>query len=721
MLEIIFAISIVVVAILFAVYYKDCAANISAVNAELKNLIRWLGKPREFKDIDASFKNHKRLAPIWADFKKTLVAEKYSTTNAAEFFNMTNLTVGMNMTFWQGYGGIFTGLGILGTFAGLTLGLYGVDMTSDIKTLKGSIAQLLSGVNTAFITSLVGIGAALFYSVAHHRLLVKFQENIQLLASKLDENFPRRSAEHWLVRNYAEAQTQSATLQSIDTEVKEQTTVLKNIGEDVARAIYDGLDERMNAAVENLCSKLEEKLLPQVDRICAAIDKLGSGGNEVIGDIFSKQVGSQMDRFSAALDRFSDSIDKKLEAANEISKIMNEQLLNTLKALDESLKQQAQASAKERDAAFEQFMSTLVGLSNTLQEVADKIKTQQETSANNFASLLKNALDNFNAVMAQVLENVQTKFDNANKQNNVASENFLSTLAGLSNTLQEVADKIKTQQETSADNFASLLKNALDNFNAVMAQVLENVQTKFDNANKQNNVASENFLSTLAGLSNTLQEVADKIKTQQAGHLDNFDSLIKNLIGQLEEFTRQQKSILNVSANNHAAQINEAVKAFRAIVDAHNRTTQETFNKIQALLSKTETFLELLNDANISLKQAADPVKQSALQLSRNLTDTAAQMKTLATANQTTRDNLAALSTRLAEFVRNFNGIADELERSTTTITNSLDNYNVKTNAGLTAKLEAFDKSMAGAVGHLKTLLEDLSDALDDFKRNRRG
>ena len=639
MLEIIFVISIVVVAILFALYYKFCAANISAVNAELKNLIRWLGKPREFKDIDASFKNHKRLTPIWTDFKKTLVAEKYSTTNAAEFFNMTNLTVGMNMTFWQGYGGIFTGLGILGTFAGLTLGLYGVDMTSDIKTLKGSIAQLLSGVNTAFITSLVGIGAALFYSVAHHRLLVKFQENIQLLASKLDENFPRRSAEHWLVRNYAEAQTQSATLQnidgqitagnslleknhgeaqtqsatlqnidgqitagnslleknndeaqtqsatlqSIDTEVKEQTTVLKNIGEDVARAIYDGLDERMNAAVENLCSKLEEKLLPQVDRICAAIDKLGSGGNEVIGDIFSKQVGSQMDRFSAALDRFSDSIDKKLEAANEISKIMNEQLLNTLKALDESLKQQAQASAKERDAAFEQF------------------------------------------------------------------------------------------------------------------------------------------LSTLAGLSNTLQEVADKIKTQQAGHLDNFDSLIKNLIGQLEEFTRQQKSILNVSANNHAAQINEAVKAFRAIVDAHNRTTQETFNKIQALLSETETFLELLNDANISLKQAADPVKQSALQLSRNLTDTAAQMKTLATANQTTRDNLAALSTRLAEFVRNFNGIADELERSTTTITNSLDNYNVKTNAGLTAKLEAFDKSMAGAVGHLKTLLEDLSDALDDFKRNRRG
>lgn len=53
-------------------------------------------------------------------------------------------------------------------------------------------------------------------------------------------------------------------------------------------------------------------------------------------------------------------------------------------------------------------------------------------------------------------------------------------------------------------------------------------------------------------------------------------------------------------------------------------------------------------------------------------------MKDLANANQTTRDNLAALSTRLDTFVKNFNGIADELERSTKIIFDSLDNYNVK-------------------------------------------
>ena len=90
----------------------------------------------------------------------------------------------------------------------------------------------------------------------------------------LDEIFPRRSVEDWLVKN--------------DRAVKEQT-----------------------------------------DKICAAIEHLGAGGGEKIGKIFSDRVGEQMDRFSAALDRFSDSIDEKLKAADEISKIMNDSLLKT--------------------------------------------------------------------------------------------------------------------------------------------------------------------------------------------------------------------------------------------------------------------------------------------------------------------------------------------------------------------------------------------------------
>ena len=255
--------SIIVATILFVFWRVFCVREISAVNLEIKNLLSWLETPREFQDIDAEFKNYNRLLPVWKIFEKSLTKTQ-------------NLTHGMNMTFWQSYGGIFTGLGILGTFAGLTYGLSGIDMTSgDIETLKNGIAKLLSGVESAFVTSLVGIFCAIIYSVFHHLLMKNFQENVKSLAEKFDEIFPRRSAEDWLARSCKITD--------------DQTNSIKEIGEAVTQAIYEGLDEKLGEAVD--------KLDPLVEKICEAIENLGAGGTDTVGEIFSDRVGAQMDRF----------------------------------------------------------------------------------------------------------------------------------------------------------------------------------------------------------------------------------------------------------------------------------------------------------------------------------------------------------------------------------------------------------------------------------------
>ena len=115
-----------------------------------------------------------------------------------------------------------------------------------------------------------------------------------------------------------------------------------------------------------------------------------------------------------------------------------------------------------------------------------------------------------------------------------------------------------------------------------------------------------------------------------------------------------------------------------------------------------------------------DTLKNGIEQLTRNLEETSAQMKNLSAANQTTRQNLFDLTTRLSTFVNNFDGIANELERSTKIIYDSLDNYNVKTNAGLKEKLEAFDNSMNQAFSYLNELVEELSGIVEDSKQIRR-
>lgn len=533
----VFIISLIVAGILFAVYFYFCAGKIFFVNKAIKQVLN-------AEDVDAVLKESKPLASAWKAFENSLTRAnnvRYSTVDASEFFSVAALTQGLNMTFWQSYGGIFTGLGILGTFAGLTYGLYNVNMTSgDIEVLKDGIQQLLSGVNTAFVTSLVGIAFGLFYSAIHHWLLARLGENVQSLTDKLDEKFPRRTVEDWLAEKFSEAKRQTRTLQSIDLENQNQTVALKNIGEAVSNAIHNALDEKLDDYVKV---------------ICAAIEHVGTDGSDKLDEIFTKGVGSQMDRFSAALENFTNKTEKILANAQEVSTVINGQLLATLEMINENLKRNAEAAANQRNADYEKFLATLNRLTDTLNAVVEKFKDQQATTA------------------------------------------------------------------------------------------------------------------------------------------DNFEAVLTLLIEELTNFTVTQKKLLSDNATGNTAQINEAVKAFREIVDRHNAATKKTFDQIQNLLSDNESLLEIMNDANLSFKTAADPVKQSTWQLTQNLTATSAQMKTLAEANQITRDNLAVLTTRLNDLVKNYTGIANELERSITIVT---DRYS-----------------------GLNELAEALNAALDELKKRR--
>ena len=276
--------SLIGAAVLFAIYGWGCGWKLFNDTKEIERI-------SNAQDLVAAVKESNLLKPLWSSFAKTLtvVGDKtFSTVDAADFFSPQNLTRGMNMSFWQAYGGIFTGLGILGTFLGLTLGLSGVDMTSgDIEVLKAGIKHLLSGVEAAFVTSLVGISCAIVYSGLHHWLLKNFQGNVEALSERLDEIFPRRSAEDWLqslnetaAKNHDESRAQTSMLHELNEtaakshdESREQTAVLKNIGEQVAEAIYNAFDE---------------KLAEYVETICKAIETLGNAGSNKVDEIISE-------------------------------------------------------------------------------------------------------------------------------------------------------------------------------------------------------------------------------------------------------------------------------------------------------------------------------------------------------------------------------------------------------------------------------------------------
>ena len=56
---------------------------------------------------------------------------------------------------------ILVSIGVIGTFIGVFIGLFGFD-SSDIS---GSVPKLLDGLKMAFVTSIIGMGLAIFLSI----------------------------------------------------------------------------------------------------------------------------------------------------------------------------------------------------------------------------------------------------------------------------------------------------------------------------------------------------------------------------------------------------------------------------------------------------------------------------------------------------------------------------------------------------------------------------
>ncbi len=101
-----------------------------------------------------------------------------NTCDLEEYLNENLLDrVGMNY-FNSGMSGTLTGLGILGTFLGLSMGL-GSFTGNDIYTISDNVGPLLSGMKVAFHTSVYGIFFSLIFNFVYRSIMADAYDKLE--------------------------------------------------------------------------------------------------------------------------------------------------------------------------------------------------------------------------------------------------------------------------------------------------------------------------------------------------------------------------------------------------------------------------------------------------------------------------------------------------------------------------------------------------------------
>lgn len=482
------------------------------------------------KALDSkTIENDIQLTPIWTAYKKTFV--NYGTfdkTNhhANEYFSeYAVLNVKLDIRLLNNVSSSLVGVGVLGTFIGLALGVSSVDLdTAD--TIKSSINTLLRGMGAAFTTSIWGMFLSLLFTLIYKYSQSKISKKINELCLLLDSENKIDIKDLEAIQ----AEKQKAIIHDLFNEyLVADTDEGKQLPKNVFRQL---LEESINqtAALQQFADDLGESI---ADTLEATLEKLTEENGKQLTELIEGQLVPVLNELK----------DIKQDSGTAIIEKAIENLSSSMQAMMNDFKNEVAGSTKEE---MEQLSTRLSDVSTSLLSVPD-IMQNVSSEISETIELLKKT----------VFDNISDAKDETRKINEKNTEIFETANKSYKETLEEVNDRMDKIIEDQKENL--LL------FTGVTKEVQETI-----NSNKNLNLEYQTILEGSKGIVENINSIATKFQINS----EKLDSTSNNLLTSID---KHEKEVLNVSNSQN-----------QLLVDI-NKTIEKTQNVSEGYMTKFET------------------------------------------------------------------------------------------------------------------------------------
>ncbi|MDY4795272.1 MAG: MotA/TolQ/ExbB proton channel family protein [Dialister sp.] len=626
-----------------------------------------------FESLSQEMENSDLIKGIWRKYQRTLISipgkdglEKYSTVESESYFSVAAFTEGMKGGLWSGLAGTFTGIGILGTFIGLTIGLAGVD-TSSTGALSSSISGLLGGMSTAFVTSIFGIVSAIVFGVWHSQNMKRFGDAVSRFTDALDQVFIRKSVEEILLEELAESRAQRAAMEQLSTDMA--ISICDHLP-DVLDQLAEKMDSAMKGNLDTMLAGLSErqdKQTEQLMQISSNTNSLVIGGFDQLGDVLKKGVGQGAEELGNSLKNLSSDIASLAEGIRDI--------------LDRSTKASSEANQKTLDAlneAISKMNETMEGMANKQTEETDKNIQRMTALMEEMKTTMKDIFDEMSAsAKEQRTEIGKIAKDSADQ----TKENLGVINAGVKELMAESGGQMQQMQSIIG-------KFAIDSAD----------QTK------------ENLGVINASVKELMAEIADQMQQMQS-MMDTHEKHMQETLDQMRQAVSSSGNVVNAAGKT---------------VEAAGKTAKVFVEAADDVSMKLKTAAEPLQKAAQPLQQAAASLDSGVQVLAQSMTKQQADAKSVAESMQKISGDYmeSSLYVKSAlEEARNswtayedrFKGVSGELEKAFVQLDSGMQNYNKVTNEGLMAKLKKFDETISTAVDTLAGVTEEVNENIEDL------
>ncbi|CAI2307198.1 conserved hypothetical protein [Vibrio parahaemolyticus] len=440
---------------------------------------------------------------------------------------------------------ILTSLGILGTFAGIVVGL----MEFDPSNIDGSIESLLSGLKTAFLTSLVGMAASIIYKA----ILGTIPQKGESVAKSVGPE-----------------------------EIHSVMSAQLNASNELLSAIKGDEDSSLTSQIKNLRTDINDGNKSLVRHMEKAVE-----GNEK----FQFKLWQKMDEFGELLSKSATEqvINALKEVIVEFNDKLTEQFGENFKRLDESVKKLVDWQ--------ENYKDQLADMATKYQLGVDAISSTEKSvaSINECTEAIPATMEKLHQVMelghGQVTE-LEHRLEAFKDLRDKAVEAMPQIREQMDNTMSVIGESVKAAS-THYESMLQESQNIIDNFSSTATQSVEHMRTNLEagaeNVSSQLIESSQTLGGQLLEASTTFQ---DQVGTATGG-LSNVTSHLTDTTEQIRQHLEDSITELNGQLRVLVADIKDDARETGNVLKEAN---QELLNSTKEIQSETTSAIKKLHD-----------------------------------------------------------------------------------------------------------------------------
>lgn len=398
---------------------------------------------------------YQTLADAWHEYRETLVlygegdARLYrNSVRPSTFFNVEDLKYGPG--FWRIVPGLFVTIGLFLTFLGLVAALNVMEVGSaDSATLQLSLDKLLKAASAKFIMSLTGLFCSIIFTVALRLGIGQIESNVHRLCSRLESQLTFISLEDISVEQLSA--------------IKEQREHFRAIGTELVAELGRPLREELP---QSISKSISEAMAPMVERVT----QVGTEGvGTMVQDLssrFTEDVGAALANASDSIELAGRKIGDLAARMDQSSGTMNEQLMNSIKGLNDAIletQKRTEENAVKTGDVFKQGADQLLAvMSDTLGEIRDNTGKGAE-AIKDAAAQMRSAADTFRDELTKASEAGAKQVEGEMNKSAAAASGAINTAgADIINTFGVTAQQIATTSEQMTEKLSSELLSPLN-------------------------------------------------------------------------------------------------------------------------------------------------------------------------------------------------------------------------------------------------------------------